>query len=70
MIKGMLTKLIAYEIGFNKMFYSSNIGIDFQCYYRYEGDHKGFFFNVYLLTYGFEFNIYDIRHDEDICGSV
>lgn len=60
---GMITEHIAFEIGFNKMISSDQFGLTFDMYCRYRGDHTGFFFMVYIWKYGFEFNIYDIRHE-------
>ena len=64
MIHGLITKDVAYEIGFNKMISSTSMGIYFELAYRYDVDHAGFFFRVYLWKYGFEFNIYKTTHLE------
>ena len=64
MFNKLITKDVACEIGFNKMISSTSIGIHFELAYRYDVDHAGFFFCVYLWKYGFEFNIYKTTHRE------
>jgi len=63
MINFKISEYKAVEVGFNKMLSSDQIGITFDCYYRFSGSHSGFFFMFYIWKYGFECNIYDIRHE-------
>jgi len=62
MFSKMLSKYICLEIGFNQVrsisFYTS---IRFDT----EGDHRGYFSCIYIRGLGFEFNIFDKRHDLD-----
>jgi hypothetical protein len=61
---GMLTTNWAFEIGF-----SWNPGriswfwVDIDI--RPAGDHKGCFFSVAINKLMFEFNIYDVRHEDE-----
>jgi hypothetical protein len=65
MLNGKINLTWAFELGFNKMIFSSNLGIDFDVYYRYTGDHIGFYSSLYFWKYGFEFNVYNINHEKD-----
>lgn len=64
MLHGLITKYVAYELGFNKMISSDRL-FSISCEFRMVGDHKGFYSSFYIRLYGFEFNIYDTRHEED-----
>ena len=70
MFNKMLTKNVACEIGFNEMISSTSLGIHLDLAYRYDEDHPGFFFCVYLWKYGFEFNIYKTTHRELLNGDT
>jgi hypothetical protein len=53
----------AVEIGFHKILSDDNLlftGFDI----RYKGDHRGLFFHFYIIQAGFEFNVYDVRHED------
>jgi hypothetical protein len=65
MFNGLITKTIAFEIGFNKMITSTSFGIHFELTYRNDRDHKGFFSSFYLWKYGFEFNVYSTLHEDN-----
>jgi hypothetical protein len=66
MTYGMFSKHLAFEIGFNKILSSDQFGMMFDVSIRRNTDHPGVFFMFYIWKFGFEFNIYDIRHREDI----
>jgi hypothetical protein len=61
MKSGKLTENWAFEIGFNRMI-SSDVFWSFNCDIRTKCDHQGFFFGAYYKIWGFECNIYDVRH--------
>jgi hypothetical protein len=65
MFNGKITENIAFEIGFNSWISCRSVGMNMNIEYRFEGDHKGFFSSFYICGFGFEFNIYDIRHEVD-----
>ena len=58
-----LTKFKSLEIGFNRIDKEANSA---NIEYRARGDHRGFYSSIYIYGFGFEFNIYDIRHEN--CG--
>jgi hypothetical protein len=64
MLNGMLTKNWAFELGFNKMI-STDKMLSFDVDLRRNCDHAGLFFRAYLGRFGFEANVYDIRHHND-----
>lgn len=62
MFSFLISKNMACEIGFNEMITCTQFGIHFELSFRYDCDHRGFFFNIYTWKYGFEFNIYSTLH--------
>lgn len=69
MRNGLISKNVAYEFGFNKWF-TMNYGFHFSCEYVPRGDHRGFYFSCYLFSVGFECNVYDIRHENEIEAKI
>ena len=62
MISKMLSKYICLEAGFNRINKEAN-WIEFK--FQPDGDHRGFYSSIYIYGFGWEFNIYDVRHEEE-----
>lgn len=60
---GLITKNVGYEIGFHDMC-DTDCLLDFYLRVSHRGDHRGFFFLILISKLTFEFNIYDIRHED------
>jgi hypothetical protein len=61
MRSGKLTKNLAFEIGINILL-STDVKFSISLDARTNCDHSGIFFRTYIGKYGFEANVYDIRH--------
>ncbi len=61
-----ITKNKAAEMQFTIFGYNPWINFELSFHFRRNGDHPGFFFHVSIAKLWFEFNIYDMRHEEEI----
>lgn len=61
MLRGKITENWAFEFGFNRMI-SSDEWFSLAFGYRKKGPHRGWSSRIYISKFGFECNVYDIRH--------
>ena len=61
-----ITKNKAVEMQLTTFNHNPWINFELSFHFRRKGDHPGFFFYVSIAKLWFEFNVYDIHHEEEI----